>query len=113
MLSSQEVKIFNTENCGAYVNVFLKSYVDNGDVYSTTLVVRLSHYDGSNLFKDGKNHYEFDFRDYSVIDKFLKHLSSVVKTHDLAGGLSDITNYLERFDVNQDPYDTPCYIIDF
>lgn len=101
-MKSQEILICDIEHAGLHCQVKMADQMIGEQFFGTFLIV-----DGNFLNKPMR----IDFSRYAAIDEFLRHLKSVIKVHDLAGGPDDVIDFLEKHDISIDPKVTGGYAI--
>ena len=101
MFEKDECKIAKFENCGTTVEVYISSTEYDGHVSNRVKVEFL----GQTVY--------LEFNNWGKVGDFIHHLGSVVRYHDLAGGTSDIVDFIDRYCVcDTDFIDDKFYVID-
>ena len=103
MLEIQKCLIFEMEHAGACATVEIASPIKDGKLFNDSYLIVNGN------FLD--NEIKISFGQYGHIDKFLHYFRDVIASHDLADGTSGIIEFLDGFDVSDDP-SWPSYVLD-
>lgn len=103
MITYEKCRIYETEYNGVTCKVEIATPIVEGKIFNDSIVI----VSGNFL----ENPLKMEFANYGALDKFIRSLSSTIRTHDLADGIDSILNFLDYYDVGIDCSD-PFYVIE-